>query len=247
MVGRLAGVDGSSYVCDLACGACFSSIELVNETGCCVLAIDSSVESICIAAERIKRCNLEDRLKLIHDDVKNVEPDWSCSRLGAMYSGFDLVIAEGGILNYLGLNEFHDLAFKLCRIGGYVFVSFLTENRPYSNSLSMISEVEQTPSHVIKYYSAIPLQGGVRIVPTEENVFAKFIENDLFEIVTSFRSDGLAWARFFDKMLELGHSKEWHAKKDKLFTSKSAYASCFYDQFGYKYINYTNLLLKKVG
>lgn len=91
--GRLAGIHPASRVLDMGCGYGEGACNLASEFRCRVTALDISKENIEIAQQNSVKKNISHLIDFVQQDI-----------LTSNFSDepFDLILAEGGILSFVG-------------------------------------------------------------------------------------------------------------------------------------------------
>ena len=114
--GQLAGLNKKSKILDIACGQGVASLNLVKKFGCQAIAVDieeSFIQSGQAAAAQEK---LTKQIKFIHGDFNK-------QKFSA--NTFDMIIAEGGALTYIGRDSGIKRARRLLKKNGYIEISDL--------------------------------------------------------------------------------------------------------------------------
>ncbi|MDR1324264.1 MAG: methyltransferase domain-containing protein [Candidatus Margulisbacteria bacterium] len=114
--GQLAGLNKNSKILDIACGHGAASLNLVKKFGCQAAAVDieeSFVKAGQAAAVREK----------INSRIKFIAGDFNKQKFAA--NSFDMIIAEGGALSYIGRDSGLKRARSLLKKNGYIEISDL--------------------------------------------------------------------------------------------------------------------------
>jgi ubiquinone/menaquinone biosynthesis C-methylase UbiE len=112
-----------SRIADIGCGTGGQTMTLAQNTVCEIIGVDFSPEFISLFNQNAQSKNLQDRVKGVVGDMKN---------LTFQAEELDLIWSEGAIYNVgfeRGLNEWR----KLLKTGGYIAVSeasWFTDERP---------------------------------------------------------------------------------------------------------------------
>ncbi|HAZ44462.1 MAG TPA: hypothetical protein DDW76_09395 [Cyanobacteria bacterium UBA11369] len=112
LAGYIAGLNSNSRVLDIGCGSGCASINLALEFGSQCFAIDSEEEYIQIANINTARFGVRDKTNFLHLDLLNLQ---NSIKSGHLPETYDLVIAEGGIASYVGLEEFFQFLMPLLK------------------------------------------------------------------------------------------------------------------------------------
>ncbi|MDR1998165.1 MAG: methyltransferase domain-containing protein [Candidatus Margulisbacteria bacterium] len=114
--GQLAGLNKKSKILDVACGHGAASLNLVRKFGCQAVAVDIEESFIRAARETARQEKLDRQIKFIAGDFNK-------QKFAA--NSFDMLIAEGGALTYIGRDSGLKRAHKLLKKNGYIEISDL--------------------------------------------------------------------------------------------------------------------------
>jgi ubiquinone/menaquinone biosynthesis C-methylase UbiE len=112
----LAGLKPSSKILDIACGRGVASINLVKKFGCRATAVD-------IAEDFIKEGKGLARAAAIPEKINFIAADFNT--LHFKKNSFDMIIAEGGALSFIGRDSGLKRAYRLLKKHGYIEISDL--------------------------------------------------------------------------------------------------------------------------
>jgi predicted O-methyltransferase YrrM len=118
LAGHIAGLNSNSRILDIGCGSGCASIKLWNLVRSVSLlisqcfAIDSEEKYIQMANSNTARFGVREKINFLHLDLLNLQNSIEAGHLPETY---DLVIAEGGIASYVGLEEFFQLLMPLLK------------------------------------------------------------------------------------------------------------------------------------
>ena len=114
--GQLAGLNKKSKVLDIACGHGAASLNLARKFGCRATAIDIEESFIAEGAALAKKEKLDKLINFIAGDFNK-------QKFNA--ASFDMIIAEGGALSYIGRGPGLKRAHRLLKKNGYIEISDL--------------------------------------------------------------------------------------------------------------------------
>jgi cyclopropane fatty-acyl-phospholipid synthase-like methyltransferase len=162
---RFAGVNPGSRVLDMGCGYGEGACCLASEIRCRVTAVDISEENIRAGRERAVQRGISHLVTFDCADV--LEQDFSDEP-------FDLVLAEGGVLSFLGRQRGLELAHKWTVPRGYTAFSDLTflsarmpdevreifeDSRFHYESEASYRELVRTAGFDVSFMSLVPPSG----------------------------------------------------------------------------------------
>ncbi len=112
--GQVAGLTKNSVILDIACGRATSSINLAKKFGMRSIAVDINADFIAEGKALAEAKGVADNIEFICGDIldQNFKKE-----------SFDLVLAEGGALSYIGRMLGLNLADKWLKPGGYLEIS----------------------------------------------------------------------------------------------------------------------------
>jgi ubiquinone/menaquinone biosynthesis C-methylase UbiE len=114
--GNLAGLNAKSKILDIACGRGVASITLAKKYGCKATAVDLLSDLI------------EDGKKIASAEGVGKNINFIAADFNTLHfpkRSFDLIIAEGGALSYIGKDSGLKRAYSLLKKNGYIEVSDL--------------------------------------------------------------------------------------------------------------------------
>lgn len=114
--GKLAGLNAQSKILDIACGIGIASINLTKQFGCQATAVDIEKYLIAEGQQLAKKEGIEKKIDFIVADF---------NKLVFPKNSFDMIIAEGGALTYIGKSSGLKRAYSLLKKGGYIEISDL--------------------------------------------------------------------------------------------------------------------------
>lgn len=152
---RFAGVNPASRVLDMGCGYGEAACSLAEEFRCQVTAVDLSEENIEVGREMAVERNISHLISFQCADV-----------LACDYTEepFDLVLAEGGVLTFLGRPEGLGIARRWLQPRGYFAFSDLTFlARDVPDEVQTIFEHERFHYESEKSYRALVREAGFEV------------------------------------------------------------------------------------
>ncbi len=114
--GKLAGLNEKSKILDVACGNGIASINLAKKFGCQAVAVDIEKSFIDEGKALAKEAGVADKIEFIVSDF---------NKLSFKKSSFDMIIAEGGALSYIGRSSGLKKVYGLLKKNGYIEISDL--------------------------------------------------------------------------------------------------------------------------
>lgn len=114
--GQLAGLKPKSKILDIACGTAVASINLVKQFGCQATAVDLDVELISQGKVQAAEVGVAKRINFIAADFNT---------LTFPKNSYDMIVAEGGALSYIGRSKGLSRAHSLLKKNGYIEISDL--------------------------------------------------------------------------------------------------------------------------
>ncbi|MDR1453788.1 MAG: methyltransferase domain-containing protein [Candidatus Margulisbacteria bacterium] len=114
--GQLAGLNKNAKILDIACGHGAASLNLVKKFGCQATAVDIEANFIKAGQAAAVREKINSRIKFIVGDFNKQE---------FAANSFDMIIAEGGALSYIGRDSGLKRARRLLKKNGYIEISDL--------------------------------------------------------------------------------------------------------------------------
>ncbi len=179
-------------VLDLCCGLGAASLLAARDFGAICTGVDSSESLLRIARERILTAGLKGSVEFLRGDARHIQlPNAS----------FDLALALGGTLSYIGRPEGCERIRQLLKPGGALLFSDLVylDSPPPEEVVGLLSE--RAPENKIR---ALTLEPGVRAV-FEEGVYR--FENEQsyrallnafgYETLFAFPAPESAWNAYY--------------------------------------------------
>ncbi|GBR73220.1 transcriptional regulator MerR family [Candidatus Termititenax aidoneus] len=114
--GQLAGLNKNAKILDIACGHGAASLNLVKKFGCQATAVDIEESFIKAGQAAAVREKINSRIRFIAGDFNK-------QKFAA--NSFDMIIAEGGALSYIGRDSGLKRARFLLKKNGYIEISDL--------------------------------------------------------------------------------------------------------------------------
>jgi len=114
--GKLANLNPKSKVLDIACGNGIASINLAAKFGCQATAVDLEQTFIDEGKTMAAKAGVADKVDFVTADF---------NKLKFKKTSFDMIIAEGGALSYIGRSSGLKRAHSLLKKTGYIEISDL--------------------------------------------------------------------------------------------------------------------------
>ena len=114
--GQLAGLTAKSKVLDIACGTAVASIHLTKKFGCKATAVDLDTDLIAQGKSFAQELGVEKNIDFIAADF---------NALTFPKNSFDMIVAEGGAMSYIGRSNGLKRAHQLLKKNGYIEISDL--------------------------------------------------------------------------------------------------------------------------
>jgi SAM-dependent methyltransferase len=181
-------------VADLCCGTGSASRFFAAEFGAVCTGVDQSETLLRIARERALAEGLHEKLEFVQADARHVQ---------LQSHGFDLVLAIGGALTYMGRSEGLERIRFLLKPGGSLLLSDLIYlDTPVPDSVARVLE-DEAPGNEIR---ALPLEPAVRAV-FEEGVFRfeneagyrALLEDGGYDVRFAFPVPESAWNAYYNR------------------------------------------------
>lgn len=216
--GRIAGVNPGSKVLDMGCGYGEGACTMASEFRCSVTAIDISQENIDLAQQYAIQKNVSHLIEFIHANITDLD---------FTEKPFDCVLAEGGILSFIGRQQGIQLAHAWLRSRGwFAFSDLILLSETLPSEVSEIFEHKRFKYETEDSYRMILSKAGfdiqlLTLVPKSgwDNYYAHMARR--LEDETGF---------FADKKIKLAFHKEIDA---------------FYRLEIWKYVGYAFCLARK--
>jgi len=204
--GKLAKLDENSKVLDMACGRGVASINLVKKFGVKAIAVDINPIFIEDGIKLSQKENVADNIEFINGNVFDLDyPEAS----------FDMIIAEGGALSYIGRKEGLQLAEKWLKPNGYLELSdmivSLEDKLPNSlkktyTKLGWNFETEDSYKHMLKW-SGFEMVFSSYITKHYLKEYKENIKKELANKQGAFQDEVLRG--LLKEELDLFYSDEW--------------------------------------
>ncbi|MBD3344508.1 MAG: methyltransferase domain-containing protein [Chitinivibrionales bacterium] len=218
VAGRFAGINPGSRVLDMGCGYGEGTCNLAQEFRCKITAIDNSKENIAFAKQLAVERTVSHLISFEKQDI-----------FAADYKDepFELVLAEGGVLSFIGRKEGLSLARSWSVSRGWLAFSdliFLSEDVP--NEVSNVFEAN-------KYHYE------------SEASYRKLINNAGFDIQFICLVPQSGWDNYYAHMAKrLEDQKGFFAdKRVKLAFHKEI--DIFYRKEAFRYMGYLFCIARK--
>ena len=189
------GLPANPRVIDLCCGLGSAGRLLAREIGAVVTGIDLSDVLLRTARERALEEGLEGKVEFVHGDARHIEmPNHN----------FDLVLALGGALTYVGRPEGLERIRQLLKPGGALLFSDLVYlDSPAPADVCRVLD-ERAPGNPL---APLPLQPAVRAVFEEgvyrfenESSYRALLATFGYEIAFTFLTPESAWNAYYERV-----------------------------------------------
>lgn len=181
-------------IADLCCGIGSASRFFSAEFGAVCTGVDQNESLLRIARERALAEGLQDRVEFVEADARHVQ---------LQSHGFDLVLAMGGALTYMGRAEGLERIRYLLKPGGALLLSDLVYlDAPVPEAVARVI-AEEAPGNELR---SLPLEPAVRAV-FEEGVFR--FENEAsyralldmqgYDVRFAFPVPESAWSAYYSR------------------------------------------------
>ncbi|MBD3161080.1 MAG: methyltransferase domain-containing protein [Candidatus Eisenbacteria bacterium] len=183
---------GSPRALDLCCGNGATCLLLAEELGAICTGVDLSEELLRVGRERALAAGLQDRIELRREDARHVP---------LQNASFDLVLALGGALTYVGRPEGLERIRQLLKPGGCVLISDLvTLDSPVPQEIAGALE-EKAPENEI---APLRLEPAVRAVFEEgmyryenEETYRELLQSLGYRVEFAFPVPESAWHGYY--------------------------------------------------
>jgi len=133
LAGRYAGISPASKILDIGCGYGAGSITLAKEFRCQSTAIDSIDSNITMARTNAENAQISHLIQFQTEDIFNFDAD---------PEGYDLVLAEGGVLSFLGRKKGLSHAHSMIKDRGWFAFS----------DLVLLTDESKVPQEVLQIF-----------------------------------------------------------------------------------------------
>lgn len=171
--GKIAKLNKRSRVLEIGCGKGEAACTLAREFNCHVYAFDSEPDMIVYSRQKAKASGLDDRIEFEVKDGRDM--DFGNGK-------YDMVLAEGGTLTYIGREEGVKYCAGILKEGGYLALT------------DLIYITKDVPKEVRDVY-----EGGAFQYLTEIG-YREMLEKHCFEIVHLSMIPQSAWDRYYMSM-----------------------------------------------
>lgn len=218
VAGRLSGVNPGSRALDIGCGYGEGAVNLAAEHRCRVRAVDLSRENIDFAREFSVDHGVSHLIEYEVEDA--LQSDYS-------EKPFDLILAEGGVLSFLGRGRGLELANKWLVPSGWIAFS----------DLILLSE--STPAEVLSIFENDTYKYET------ENSYRRMVDEAGFEMRLICLVPQSGWDNYYAHMARrLEDEKGFFAdRKIKLAFHKEI--DVFYRLEGFRYVGYLVCFARK--
>lgn len=217
--GKLANLNEKSTILDIACGTGVASINLVKKFGCKAVAVDIEKSFIDEGKKNAVGLGIDNKIDFIVSDF---------NQLKLKKNSFDMIIAEGGALSYIGRSSGLKQAHSLLKKNGYIEISDLIMKSKY-----LSKNIE----------SAFSLEG--LDLETEES-YRALLKLNRFEIIFCSYIAQQYWEEYYQNIKQnLKNRKGPFSDKD-FRKSMEKEMNVFYSQKGIEQLAYLFIVAKKI-
>lgn len=221
LAGRYSGVSPASKVLDLGCGYGAGACNLATEFRCSITALDTNEANLRFAQEAAEKQRISHLIEFLQQDVTTFE---------GRDDGYDLVMAEGGVLSLLGRKNGIDLAHGLCKSRGWFTFS----------DLVLLTEERNVPKEVLQIYDNSFYKY------ESEASYRKLLKESGFEphIVSLVPPSG--WDNYYAHMSRRLEDNEGFFADRRVKELFHREIDVFYRLEGFRYIGYLFGLVRKI-
>lgn len=217
--GKLANLNEKSTILDIACGTGIASINLVKKFSCKAVAVDIEKSFIDEGKKNAAALGLSNKIDFIVSDF---------NQLKLKKNSFDMIIAEGGALSYIGRGPGLKQAHSLLKKNGYIEISDLIMKSKY-----LSKNIE----------NAFNLEG--LDLETEES-YRALLKLNRFEIIFCSYIAQQYWEEYYQNIKQnLKNRKGPFSDKD-FRKSMEKEMNVFYSQKGIEQLAYLFIVAKKI-
>lgn len=239
LAGKIAGINSNSRVLDIGCGSGCASINLALEFGSQCFAIDSEKEYVEIANRNIGDFNVSQNVKIRHINLLNIQQAIKAGDLPATY---DLIVAEGGIASYVGLEEFFQLLTPLLMPESvFVLSDVIFREGIYNGRLNLPFEI---PKGIREFYKT----GGyaeARRDRSTESQYEEICQKTGLDKIFSFNLSRSHWRKFHTNLKNHAIQKTGPVQRDTSYIDTIFQDEFFFNIEAQKYIAYLYFIGKK--
>lgn len=219
--GKLAKLDENSRVLDMACGRGIASINIASNFKAKAVAVDINRDFIQDGQKIARKMGVEDKVEFINDNIFDLK---------FKPGEFDLIMAEGNALSYLGRREGLQLAYKWLKPGGYFEVTDM-----------IINEDIRMPSGLQKLYSGLGWNFET------ESSYRGLMKNSGFDIIFSSYITRKYLLKYKENIQKELQKKEGAFENDDLRSLLSEELELFYNDKWINYFSYFFIVSQKRG
>lgn len=222
LAGRYAGIAPGSRVLDIGSGYGAGSCNIAEEFRCRVTSLDVNDANLAFAEKAAEGRRIQHLIDYVHADInefENPEDD-----------GYDLVMAEGGVLSLLGRETGLETARSFCRSRGWVTFS----------DLVLLTSERNVPKEVLQIYD-----NNFYHYESEAS-YRKMIREAGFEphIISLVPPSG--WDNYYAHMSRRLEDSEGFFSDRRVKELFHREIDVFYRLEGFRYIGYLFGLIRKV-
>ncbi len=218
--GRLSGVNPASKALDLGCGYGDGACSLAAEFRCRVTALDSSKENIEFARQFAIERGVSHLIDFRAEDV--LEADYGPDP-------YDLALAEGGILSFIGRRKGLHLAHSLLAPAGWLAMS----------DLVLLSE--STPSEVLAIFEYHKYHY------ESEGSYRKMIKESGFDLRLACMVPQSGWDNYYAHMARRLEDEKGFFADRQIKLAFHREIDVFYRLEGFRYVGYLVCFARKLG
>jgi len=238
IAGKIANLNRDSKVLDIGCGTACASINLTLEFGSSCFGIDSESEYIRMANINTEHFGVSDRVRCLHLNSSELRKSINA---GDIPNSYDFIIAEGGVVSYVGLEEFFQLLVPLLKPDGVFAMSDLVFREGISSDkYSLPFEI---PVGIREFYRTGGYANSVRERSTESQ-YEETLQRFGLRKEFSFHLSHSHWRKYHTNMKNHALERTGPTQRDSTFIETTFRDECLFTTEAQKYISYLYLIGK---
>jgi ubiquinone/menaquinone biosynthesis C-methylase UbiE len=217
--GQLAGLNPRSRILDIACGRGIASINLAKRFGCQATAVDIEESFIQEGKSLARKEKVTDQIDFIVADF---------NKLVFKKKSFDMIIAEGGALSYIGRDSGLKRGYSLLKKDGYIEIS------------DLILRAKHLPRNIKEIF----LPGNMDL-ETEES-YRTLLKLNRFQIVFCSYIAQQYWVNYYENIKQNLKNRKGIFSDKNFRETLSKELEVFQKQKGIEQLGYLFIVAKKI-